>query len=48
MNKFQPSDISVSKAAKSFASDKYNSWIVNDVLKQLRAGKAAQDVKVSL
>ena len=48
MNKFQPSDISVSKAAKSFASNKYNSWIVNEVLKQLRAGKAAQDVKFSL
>ena len=48
MNKFQPSDISVSKAAKSFVSDKYNSWIVNEVLKQLRAGKTAQDVKVSL
>ena len=48
MNKFQTSDISVSKAAKSFVSDKYNSWIVNEVLKRLRAGKAAQDVKVSL
>ena len=47
-NKFQPLDISVNKAAKSFISDKYNSWLANEVSKQLRAGKTAADVKISL
>ena len=47
-NKFQPLDISVKKAGKSFISDKYNSWLANEVSKQLRAQKAAADVKVSL
>ena len=28
-------------------SAKYNSWLANEVSKQLRAGKAAADVKVS-
>ena len=43
-NKFQRLDISVKKAANYFISDKYNSW----PSKQLRAEKAAADVKVSL
>ena len=47
-NKFQPLDISVSKTAKSFISDKYDSCLANEVSKQLRTGKAATDVKVSL
>ena len=47
-NKFQSLDISANKAAKSFISDKYNAWLANEVLKQLRAEKAAADVKVSL
>ena len=47
-NKFKPLDISVKKAGKSFISDKYNSWLANEVSKQLRAQKAAADVKVSL
>ena len=47
-NNFQSLDIHVNKAAKSFVSVKYNSWLANEVLKQLRAVKAAVDVKVSL
>ena len=47
-NKIQPLDISVSKTAKFFISDKYNSWLTNEVSKQLKDGKAAADVKVSL
>ena len=43
-NKFQRLDISVKKAANYFIPDKYNSW----PSKQLRAEKAAADVKVSL
>ena len=48
MKKFQPLDSKVNKAVKSFLSDKYNSWLANEVSKHLRAGKAAVDVKVSL
>ena len=47
-NKFQTLDISVNKAAESFIFDKYNSWLTSEVSKQLRAGKAAEDVNVSL
>ena len=47
-NKIQPLDISVNKTAKFFISDKYNSWLTNEVSKQLKDGKAAADVKVSL
>ena len=47
-NKFQPLDINVNKTAKSFVSHKYNSQLANEVSKQLRAGKTAADVKVSL
>ena len=36
------------KAAKSFISDKYNPWLTDEVSKQLRAGKAFVNVKVSL
>ena len=34
--------------ANSFISDKHNSWLANEMSKQLRSGKAAADVKVSL
>ena len=47
-NKFQPLDIIVNMTVKSFISEKNNSWLANEVSKQLRAGKAAADVKVSL
>ena len=47
-SKFQPLDISVNKVIKSFISDNYNSWLVNEVSKQLKAEKAAANVKVSL
>ena len=45
-NKFQPLEISVNKTGKSFTSDKYNSWLANEVSKQLRAGKAAANFNV--
>ena len=47
-NKFQQLDISVNKTVKSFISEKNNSWLASEVSKQLRAGKATADVKVSL
>ena len=47
-NKFQPLEISVNKTGKSFTSDKYNSWLANEVSKQLRAGKAAANFNVFL
>ena len=47
-NKFQPLDISVSKATKPFISDKYNFWLTNEVPQQFRAGKTAGNVKVCL
>ena len=47
-NKLQPLDLSVNKVANSFISNKYNPCLVNEVSKQLRAEKAAADVKVSL
>ena len=43
-NKFQPLDISVNKAAKSFISEKYNTWMAN----QLKRGISPCDVKVAL
>ena len=30
-SKFQPLDASVNKAAKSFISEKYNTWMANEV-----------------
>ena len=45
-NEFQPLDIRVNKAAKSFIFEKYNSWLANEVSKQFR--EPAADVKVSL
>ena len=47
-NKFQPLGISVNKTGRSFTSDKYNSWLVNEVSKQLTAGKAAANFNVFL
>ena len=47
-NKFRSLHVSVTKTAKSFISGKYNSWLSNEVPKQLRAEKAHANVKVSL
>ena len=47
-NKFQPLDLTVNKAAKSFISEKYNAWLANEVAKQLKEGNAPSDVKVTL
>ena len=45
-NKFQLLDISVNKGVKSFISDKYNSWLANEVSKQLRAVKISLKLSV--
>ena len=47
-NKFQPLDLSVNKAAKAFISEKYNTWMTNEISKQIKRGIAPPDVKVSL
>ena len=47
-NKFQPLDLSVNKAAKAFISEKYNTWMTNEISKQIKKGIAPPDVKVSL
>ena len=47
-NKFRSLHVSVTKTSKSFISGKYNSWLSNEVPKQLRAEKAHANVKVSL
>ena len=46
-NKFQPSDLSVNKAAKSFIQDKYNDWFADQLFTQLQNGKDPTDVKIS-
>ena len=45
---FQPLDLTVNKAEKSFISEKYNAWMANEAVKQLKEGKAPLDVKVTL
>ena len=47
-NKFQPLDISVNKVAKSFISEKYNTWMTNEVSNQLKRGISSCDVKMAL
>ena len=47
-NKFQPPDLSVNKAAKAFISEKCNTWMTNEISKQIKRGIAPPDVKVSL
>ena len=47
-NKFQPLDLSVNKAAKAFISEKYNTWMTNEISKQIKRGIAPPEVKVSL
>ena len=37
-NKFQPLDLSINKAAKSFIQKKYNDWFADQVFKQLQNG----------
>ena len=46
-NKFQPLDVSVNKAAKSFIQNKYNDWFADQVFTQLQNGKDPTDVKIS-
>ena len=45
-NKFQQLDISVSKAAKSYISIKYNEWLSDQVTSQLLNGRDPTQVKV--
>ena len=47
-NKFQPLDLSVNIAVKAFISEKYNTWMTNEISKQIKRGIATPDVKVSL
>ena len=47
-NKFQPLHISVSKADKYFISEKYNTWMVNEVSNQLKRGISPCDGNITL
>ena len=44
-NKSQPLDLSVNKAAKAFISEKYNTWMTNEISKQIKRGIAPPDRK---
>ena len=44
--KFQPLDLSVNKAAKSFIQNKYNDWFADQVFTQPQNGKDSTDVKI--
>ena len=46
--KFQLLDISFNKAAKSFSSVKYNTWMPNEVSNQLKRGIFPCDVKIGI
>ena len=46
-NEFQPLDLSVNKAAKSFIQNKYNDWFADQIFTQLQNGKDPTDVKIS-
>ena len=45
-NSFQSLDIYVNKAAKSFISEKKNTWMVNEVSNQRKRGLSPSDVKL--
>ena len=45
---FQPLDLSINKAPKAYVSEKYNTWIANKILKQLKKGLVSPEVKISL
>ena len=46
--KFQPLDLSVNKAAQTYISEKYSTWIANKFSKQLKKGTTPPKVKVFL
>ena len=46
-DKFQPLDLSVNKAVKSFIQNKYNDLFADQVFTQLQNGKDPKDVKIS-
>ena len=45
-NNFQPLDLSINKAAKSFIQNKYNDWFADQVFTQLQNGKDPTHVKI--
>ena len=45
-NKFQPLDLSVNKAAKSFIQNKCNDWFADQVFMQFQNGKDPINVKI--
>ena len=45
-NKFQPLDLSLNKAAKSFIQNKYNDWFADQVFMQFQNGKDPINVKI--
>ena len=47
-NKFHPLDLSASKAAKPYVSEKCNTWMTNEISKQLKKDIAPLDVKIFL
>lgn len=47
-SRFELLDLSVNKAAKAYVSEMYNTWMVNEISKQLKEDIAPADVKVSL
>ena len=47
-NKFQPLDMSVKKAAKSFIFEKYNTWMAKEASNQLQREISPCDVKIDL
>ena len=46
-NKFQPLDLSIDKAAKSFIQNKCNDWFADQVFTQHQNGKDPNDVEIS-
>ena len=46
-NKFQPLDVSVNKPAKTFISNKYNSWFSKQVSAQVALATEPSKVKVA-
>ena len=46
-NKFQPFNLSVNNAVKSFIHNKYNDWFADQVFMQLQSGNDPTHVKIS-
>lgn len=48
VRRFELLDLSVNKAAKGYVSEMCNTWMVNEISKQLKEDIAPADLKVSL